>query len=74
MSLPRDPREKHFKEYGRLLASVSCGLVITFTSSWTDNTTYCSCEDGTLTVKAGILHHRIASFGYVVTEDPLPGK
>ena len=37
--------------------------------------TFCySCEDVNLSVTANILRHRIACFGYVITEGPLPGK
>ena len=33
-----------------------------------------SCQEGSLKVCAGMLTHRIVCFGYVVIEDPLPGR
>ena len=32
------------------------------------------CREGSLTVTAATLKHRIPCFGYVITEDQLPGK
>ena len=32
------------------------------------------CEENNVTVKASLLNHRVASFGFVVAEDPIPGK
>lgn len=32
------------------------------------------CRDGSLCVRANTLVHRVACFGFVITEDPLPGR
>ena len=33
-----------------------------------------SCQEGSMRVSASTLKHRVLSFGYVISEDPLPGK
>lgn len=38
------------------------------------NGTWEVCKEGKLSVSAAVLRHRVICFGYVVQEDPLPGK
>ena len=74
-------RERHTQKHSRDVGSVSSLYTVVPTGVWwvwREVNSACfvlySCSEGALTVSAATLKHRVLTFGYAITEDPLPGR